>query len=146
MYFEDNFGGVGLLPVPTSAETTVNDTVLATFTDVADGDLLQPATIVCNVVCPNGWWFLLGFEVVILIGLATWLLWLASAEVRIVFDRLWPAVWVWGALVIVLGLSLYLCDSFFRGYRDEIFILIVLGGLMSGWIRRTRKRRELAYP
>jgi hypothetical protein len=146
VYLEDNFGGVGLLPVPTSADTPVNASLLATFTDVTDTDVLQPATVVCNVVCPNGWWFLFAFEIAILIGLATWVLWLASAEVRIAFDGLWLAVWVWGAVVVLLGLALYLCDSFFRGYRDEIFIMLILGGLVSGWLRRTRKRRELAYP
>jgi hypothetical protein len=146
VYLEDNFGGVGLLPVPTSADTAVNSSLLATFTDVTDTDVLQPATVVCNIVCPNGWWFLFALELTILIGVATWLLWLASAEVRILFDGWWPLAWVWGAVLILLGLSLYLCDSFFRGYRDEIFILLILGGLVSGWVRRTRKRRELAYP
>jgi hypothetical protein len=146
VYFEDNFGGAGFLPVPLAPDAAVNATVSSIFVDSSGGDLLQPIAVVCDVVCPNGWWFILAFELMLVLALAMVVAWLSSAEVRIAFDRLWLVGWLVAAVTLLLGVALYLCDKFFRGYRDEIFVAFVLAAATTLAVRIWRRRQEAAYP
>jgi len=149
VYFEDNFGGVGFLPMPLAANTKVSQELVAEFFDDRSDSSWDPFghsdTRICRFVCPRSWQFLAAFYLLLFSGIIAAILWLGFVDFRIFLARFPRLPWVWGILLLAIGLAL-LCDKTFSGRRDETIGLFVISALIFFAVRRTQKKREAEYP
>jgi hypothetical protein len=149
VYFEDNFGGVGFLPMPLAGNTKVSQELVTEFFDDRSDSSWDPFghsdTRICRYVCPRSWQFLAAFYLLLFSGLIAAILWLAFVDFRIFLARFPRVPWVWGILLVAIGLAL-LCDKTFSGRRDETIGLFVISALIFFAVRRTQKKREAEYP
>jgi hypothetical protein len=149
VYFEDNFGGAGFLPIPPAANTAVSQELITEFFDESSDSRFDPFghsdTAICRYVCPRSWQFLAVFYLLLFSGAIASILWLCSVEFRIFLSRFPRAPWIWGISLVAIGLAL-LCDKTFSGRRDEAIGFFVVGILIFFAVRRTKKKREAEYP
>jgi hypothetical protein len=147
IYFEDNFGGVGLWPIPGRSAEELNSQAESVFLSVESLDFVermqrQYLSGWCSVSCPNRWVGRFVFDSMAWIFLLSVGLWFAIADVR-VFLRNYRVVPIMGALVALAFVNLYVCDPWLNGARDEILggmlvLVLVTLGVWGVFIRPTQ--------
>lgn len=137
IYAEDNFGGVGLWPLPVLDDhnfTRDHQTHLRRIFD-ADSGVTTRTDWICALVCPNRWAFRLAFELALLAGLAVFGLFQLNCELD---QRLRGAKWFSGLPALLLLMLLMMCDPKFAmppGLKFGItFVALLLtSALAIGW-------------
>jgi hypothetical protein len=164
IYFEDNFGGVGLWPVPINktgakdGEYEVNDQAVEAndkiiqvfYEDEEDRSLTQRLMAIedswyCKIVCPNRWYFRWAMDILIGIFAVHFLLWFFILDLRTVFNHSWCFLG-YSILLALIFLSLNLCDPWYaelRGLFFVLFILLLIAVLICLYIRR---RKRATFP
>ena len=141
-YAEDNFGGLGLWPiplVPEKGEDVMNQVLNETFLLSRDG-------AICQFVCPQRWPFRMIIDV--LLGL---LVVYGLLAVWIYDLRKWIDTYPWVFLGVVLFTITILvltfwCDPFWKPWQTEMVLgVLVVVAVGTAWVM-VKKKREGEYP
>ena len=154
IYFEDNFAGLGLWPLPLAqaADTQkINDLIVDTFKPQVEEDFLERMAAeylpqLCNYACPNRWQFRIGFDVLVVALIVLVLVSLSNCRLRQWLKRYpWPVVILVAALILVFATSL-VCDPFWNQKSDDVTIALLGVIVVIGVIRYIRKLNQGALP
>lgn len=154
IYFEDNFGGVGLWPIPTADLeniTLVKQKIESCFNNPADNNLFEKFSVgilqgYCRLICPQRAWVRSIF-VINLVFLAAWMIgagWIC--ELRSLLKRLW---WCFVGLLVLaflLMLSLMTCDPSWTRYSTGIAIALAVILIVFTIYRQIRKMQQASFP
>jgi lysozyme family protein len=154
IYFQDNFGGVGFWPLPTSRDSgaaELNELIKANFTDNTNQDFLQEqleknAPWFGKIVGPHRWGIRIAFDILLYVLLVYSVLALWVFELREFFRK---HVWWFlgtGALTLSLQMCLFLWDPFWRGRTPIIMFAVVLLGAGAGALFYIRRIKQTDLP
>jgi len=154
IYLEDNFGGVGLWPLPAikgdgkedqaKVTNTVAQTEIASLTAFYQVDDAEPPSALRTLVCPNKWAFRIAFDVMtfLLVGFGVLAIFLCALR------KFWERyAWYFLALVLLwvgLALAILFFDPFYTSLAqgNGPLILLVLANLLYvAFVIINRKQR-----
>jgi len=142
IYLEDNFGGVGLWPLPAIKEggkedqakitNTVAETEIASLTEFYQVDDAEPPSALRTLVCPNKWAFRIAFDVLTFLLVGFGVLAIFMCQLRKFWERY---AWYFLALVLLwvgLALAILFFDPFYTSLAqgNGPLILLVLANLL----------------
>jgi hypothetical protein len=150
IFLEDNFGGIGLWPLPAlrddDAAGDANRVARMAIDGVRtyyQGDYARPPSKLRNFVCPNRWAFRVAFDILGLLIVGYGLLAILLCQLR----RFWEKyAWYFLAVIVLwLGtlLSILFYDPFYSEYArgNGLLILLLIGiVLYVAWMITNRKR------
>ena len=140
VYIEDNFGGVGLWPVPigkTNGGEKVNVSVKNEFTktdehvDVLKGILSKHFPWLCKFICPNRWVFRIIWDILIGISLVYALLSLWICELRVLYRKYFWYFLAAILLIILFTFLIFVCNLFWKNRESTLLIILVLAVLFE---------------
>lgn len=150
IFLEDNFGGVGLWPLPAMRDDAAAEVGNRVARMAIDGvrayyqrDDARPPSGLSNFVCPNRWAFRVAFDILGLLIVGFGLLAIFLCQLRRFWDKY---AWYFLAVIVVwLGtlLSILFYDPFYREYAkgNGLLILLLIGiVLYVAWMIINRKR------
>jgi peptidoglycan hydrolase-like protein with peptidoglycan-binding domain len=134
IYFEDNFGGVGLWPVPTNKDigaAELSRTIKSVFGRKGQSDFFQDKISIytpwfSNFVGPHRWGIRLVFDTLFLILLTYGGLAFMFYELREFFSRHFWWFLGFGLFTLTLQLCLFLADPFWRDKTTGVLFLCLL--------------------
>ncbi len=147
-YAEWNYAGVGLWPVPVSAEA--GQAVKQIFSLEANYYAWVPQPVIdasvriCNFLCPHRWisrviLFFLFMLTILYIGLS-----FIFYRLRLLYKKKYVLV---GILVTIVFLMLvFLCDPYWKQHRQLILFFFFLGGVLSFIGIRISKSQASTFP
>jgi hypothetical protein len=152
IYFEDNFKGVGLWPLPLTQNPDakkVNKLLITWFKkEVDDGSTNEDFMArmaanylpqICNYVCPHRWLFRIAFDVLILLLLLLWVLsYMICGLRKRISDKPWPVIGVVIVTTLIFSASL-VCDPYWKQRADEVMIGLVVVAVVYALWRYIRK-------
>ena len=160
IYFEDNFGGVGIWPVPMRKEdatekdtelyNAVNEEVIKVFYGEEDRGFFQRLMAVedswyCEIVCPNRWYFRWAMDILIGIFAVHFLLWFFILDLRTLFNQSWCFLG-YSILLAFIFLSLNFCDPWYAELRGLIFVLFIVLLIAVFACLYIRRRKRATFP
>ncbi len=158
IYLEDNFGGVGLWPLPAIKEggkegqfkttNTVAETENASLTEFYQVDGATPPSALRTLVCPNKWAFRIAFDVMtfLLVGFGVLAIFLCALR------KFWERyAWYFLALVLLwvgLALAILFFDPFYAALAqgNGPLILLVLANLLYVAFAIINRKRSARQP
>jgi hypothetical protein len=154
IYFEDNFKGVGLWPLPLAEDAytqEVNQRITETFKSEGKRDFMarmvdQYFPQLCNYVCPNRWLFRYLFDVLALALLLLVLVARFNCRLREwLKDNPWPALALLAAVILVFVISM-LCDPYWKQRADDVIVGLLVAMVIIGLVRYIRKINQGPLP
>lgn len=154
VYFEDNFDGVGLWPLPLAQNSdveVVNKRIVESFKPKEEQDFMERMVAqyfpqVCNYACPNRWQFRILFDILAFVLILVVFISLSSCRMR---ERIkgnpWPVLGLLAALLLVFGTSL-VCDPFWNQKSDDVAIGLLATIFIYGLWRYIRKLNQGEMP
>ncbi|MEN8166569.1 MAG: peptidoglycan-binding domain-containing protein [Pseudomonadota bacterium] len=154
VYFEDNFDGVGLWPLPLAQNADVeelNKRIVEAFKPKVKQDFMermvdQYIPQVCNYACPNRWQFRILFDILAFVLILVVVISLSSCRIS---ERIkgnpWPVLGLLAALLLVFGTSL-VCDPFWNQKSDDVAIGLLATIFIYGLWRYIRKLNQGKMP
>ncbi len=154
IYFEDNFAGVGLWPLPLAQYAdvkAVNQRILNFFKPDVEQDFMERMVEIyipqlCNYACPNRWQFRILFDILAFVLILVAILALSNCRLS---ERIknypWPVMALLAAIMLVFGISL-VCDPYWNQRSDDVAIAL-LGVIFLIWLwRYIRKLNQGKLP
>lgn len=149
IYFDDNFAGIGLWPLPVGPPgneiaKNVSDKIIEQFQRGGlEGNFGESVgggwEWVCDIVCPNRFWFRVGLDLLAAMLILYFLIALLSCKIELFSGRyffIFPAIFVFTLLFVLL---LKLCDPFWQERANIIFgslFVVVIGGFGIHQLRK----------
>ncbi len=158
IYLEDNFGGVGLWPMPAikgdgkdklaKVTNTVAETEIASLTEFYQVDGAASPSALRTLVCPNKWTFRIAFDVLtfLLMGFGVLAIFLCALR------KFWARyAWYFLALVLLwvgLALAILFFDPFYTALArgNGPLILLVLANLLYVAFVIINRKRSARQP
>jgi peptidoglycan hydrolase-like protein with peptidoglycan-binding domain len=141
-YFQDNFGGVGFWPLPTSIDSgaaELNSEVRNAFSIKGDQDLQSKLRRIApwfgRFVGPHRWGLRMAVDslVFVLLVYAFFSCWIFELR-KICTERFWWFFGV-GALALLIQLSLFLGDPYWKDKTTEtLFLLLLAVVIAAAWV------------
>ena len=154
IYFEDNFAGVGLWPLPLAQYAEVKEVskrILYFFKPNVEQDFMERMVVkyipqLCNYACPNRWQFRILFDILAFVLILLAILALSNCRLS---ERIknypWPVMALLAALMLVFGISL-VCDPFWKQRSDDVAIALLGVIFLVGLWRYIRKLSQGKLP
>ncbi len=159
IYFEDNFKGVGLWPLPLTKNPdspAINSLLRQYFEkgmdeDSADEDFLARVAVkyfpqLCNYVCPNRWLFRVVFDLLaLLLVLLLVLSYMICRLRKFLRDKPWVVIALLLFTIAVFSASL-VCDPFWKQRTDDVIIGLLAAAFVFALWRYIRKLGQGRLP
>ncbi|MEN8178868.1 MAG: peptidoglycan-binding domain-containing protein [Pseudomonadota bacterium] len=154
IYFEDNFAGVGLWPLPPAQDSNaqeVNKLIVEYFKPNADQDFMERMVSLyvpqlCNYACPNRWQFRILFDIMVFVLILVATLSISNCHLREkIKGSPWPVLGLLAATILVFITSL-VCDPFWNQRSDDITLSLLITALLFGLWRYVRKVNQGKLP
>ncbi len=134
IYFQDNFAGVGLWPLPLDSDVGVEPLkakIIELYTDPngenhISGWVDQLVPELCQFACPNRWLFRLSFDLLVGLILVYALLAIWIYKLRRIYKQYF---WFFLAAISVSALIFLIslvCDPFWRARADIVLVALIL--------------------
>lgn len=134
IYFQNNFAGVGLWPLPLNTDPGV-ETVKAKIIELYPtssgsnhiGDLVDAyMPTLCQFACPNRWYFRLGFDllaglILLYAALAIWIY-----RLRGIYKQYFGYFLAFGFVTLLVFLISLVCDPYWKEKADVVAGLVIL--------------------
>jgi hypothetical protein len=154
IYYQDNFGGVGFWPLPTSRDngaTELNNLVRATFALNGSQDFFQSrlhrgAPWFGRIVGPHRWAFRITFDILLIVLLTYAVLAFWIFELREIFRKYFWWFVAMGALALLTQTCLFLWDPYWRGKTTGILALLLIAGVLVTVWGYVRKMKQVNLP
>ncbi|WP_448874585.1 hypothetical protein [Desulfobulbus propionicus] len=154
IYFQDDFGGAGFWPVPTSADpgaAEIGETLHATFTDEHAQDFFLAKVNaqfpwIATLVGPYRWEIRFTLDLLLLV-IGFWALISCMVfEVQALFRR--NCFWCIAVILIplVLQLALFIGDPYWRGRTTEVLLITIAGAGAMALLFFFRKLKRADLP
>lgn len=151
IYAGDNFGGIGFWPQPVAegdagaaATGAISQALHNNFLKELNG-LASTQPNVCKYVCPNRWFFRLAWDSLLLLLLASAVLYATACSWRPLFDAHFIRFIVFVVLpFFLLTLALLFCDPSWKSFAGDYSLPIMMAVVMIGyvvWNYREKKRK-----
>ncbi len=134
IYFQDNFAGVGLWPLPLDSDVgveTLKAKIVELYTDPdsenhISGWVDQLVPELCQFACPNRWLFRISFDLLVGLILVYALLAIWIYKLRRIYEQyFWFFLAVISVTVLIFLISL-VCDPFWRARADMVMVALIL--------------------
>jgi hypothetical protein len=154
IYFEDNFKGVGLWPLPLTQApdaAKINALIANYFEPQQKPDVMerlvdQYLPQLCNYACPNRWQFRILFDILVVALILLALVAQSNCRLREWLKHYpWPALALLVATILVFAVSL-VCDPFWKQRSDDVAIGLVVALVIIGITRYIRKINQGPLP
>lgn len=145
VYFQDNFGGVGLWPVP-QRTTALGDAINVKLRQVYSQASVSEIDGLCRFVCPQRWLLRLAFELLLLAAILAFLAYAFDCRVRRLAGGYAPLAFVGIAVIVVLGGALLSCDPALTALREGNDMLLILIAILIGWGLLASLKRRVEQP
>ncbi len=138
VYFQDNFAGVGLWPLPLDSDqdaATIKQLIIELYSSTNDsnrlGDMIEKyAPGLCQFACPNRWLFRLGFDLLIGLLLLYGVLAIWIYRLRILYKRYFLYFMAYLLVIVAVFLISLVCDPFWQERADAVVASVFLVGLV----------------
>lgn len=143
IYFQDNFSGVGLWPLPLDTDPdfdTIKQYIIELYGTEKSNNLLRELTSdyvpqLCQFACPNRWLFRLLFDVllglfVIYLVAAIWINYL-----RVLYRRYFLYFVAYSLLILLVVLISLACDPYWQKRADVVVAGIFISGIVV-WVTK----------
>ncbi|MCF6324587.1 MAG: hypothetical protein L3J89_09740 [Gammaproteobacteria bacterium] len=155
IYFNNNFAGIGLWPVPLKLDADSDADAIATAIDaqfsIKNGNgvlhaISEEYPILCRYTCPNRKVLRLVFDGLLILIVGYGVLAIFSRRLRRVYNRhsIYFKLYLF-AMVMVFMTSL-VCDPFWRERRDSVFVGALLSVAALFIIRKYTRAKQGALP
>lgn len=153
IYFQNNFSGVGLWPLPLASDKDMAEISKRLITlygaDEVDGvlnTLSDRYPALCEFACPNRWAFRLAIDFLLLLAIGYGLLALFSRRLRAFYSRhALFFIFYLVAMVMIFLVSLT-CDPFWKQKRDIVFLGLLLMALAVFVVRKYIRAKQGPLP
>ena len=134
IYFQDNFAGVGLWPLPLESDadmTNIRSKIIELYSRASSDDHIgglvdQYLPGLCQFACPNRWLFRLAFDVLLgallLYGLAAF--WFC--RLRSIYKARFPYFAAAGLATLLIFLISLVCDPYWQARADAVIATLGL--------------------
>ncbi len=132
-YFQNNFSGVGLWPLPLATDKDMPEVTKRLIEIYGAGEidgLLNTISdrypILCDFACPNRWAFRLGIDLLLLLIAGFGLLAIFSLRLRNFYSRNTIFFILYIVVMALVFLTSLTCDPFWKQKRDMVFLGLLL--------------------
>ena len=151
IYLEDNFGGVGLWPLPLAVESEENEIKLKLDrlfgTDVTSNQFLgnfidDHIPELCQFVCPNRWYFRLILDLLVGIIITFWVISRFHCRLRDFYHDHHRYFLILFAVTTLVILATLTCDPSWKQRANNvvsIFIAVIVATYLFGYIRKSNQ-------
>jgi hypothetical protein len=139
IYFQDNFKGVGLWPLPLVGDAdmeTIEKKIIERFTETEGpihlGRVIDTyAPWLCEFACPNRFWLRASFDLLAGLLLVYALLAIWMCRLRSLYKQYFLYFLAVGLIAVLIALVSLVCDPFWQGKADGVVITVFLIALIA---------------
>jgi len=158
IYFQDNFAGVGLWPLPLGSLessgmgiTNLEEKLTRLFKRTDSPDQFRTmidtyAPMICEFACPNRWLFRIGFDLLLGVLVLYALLAIWICRLRALYKQYFLYFLAFGVVTVLIQFISLVCDPFWMRYADTVIIAVFLVSLVATIWRYVSKATQPPLP